>query len=292
MRNQALVAMVAAAFLASSAAAAEWTETGWGVDLVVDGATGLPEIVFHVALEYGPGRGDSRVETTWEVFAVVGGVEMGLDGVSTASFFSGEVRSIYAASPRVRVEPGGTYGARVTVRDAVNGLSHERAFQFAVPPSVPLGIPLPGWDGSEAVDLAALPDEELEELAVLHALLKRCSRSAADLPVDRFLCGDAATSAYPLSILLLPTAALDLPASPIQWVLTFSVYVYLLADPAETAGLLAQLPAFEQEFVGDVYTGPGGPILGGGKTIFVHRALWPILEEGAAELARRSPPRD
>jgi hypothetical protein len=287
MRTQLVAAGAVLALVCLAAWGAEWKETDWGADIVLDAGTGLPAVVFHVALEYTSASGSSPVDTLWEVFAIVGGSEIPVDGISSTSIRSGETARIYAASPRVPIEPGNRYGARVTITDPSISRPYERAFDFLAPAAVPFGIPLTGWDGSEVVDLSGLPDEELEELVLLHDLLDGYARAAGGLSVDAFLRGDAATAAYPLSLLLLPTANVDTSGSPISIFVVWNLYVYTLSAPNEAAGVLSQLEQFGQEFVGDVFTGPGSPILGGGKAIFVQDAVRTILDASVVELGNR-----
>lgn len=287
MRRQPVIAGAVLVLTCLGAWGAEWTETDWGADVVLDAGTGLPAVVFHVALEYTSASGSSPVDTSWEVFAIVDGSEIPLDGISSTSIRSGEMTRIYAASPRVLIEPGKRYGARVTITDPSLNRPYERTFDFLAPAAVPFGIRLTGWDGSEVVDLSGLPDEELEELVLLHDLLDGYTRAAGGLSVDEFLRGDAATATYPLSLLLLPTADVNTSGSSISIFVVWNLYVYTLSTPNEAAGVLSQLEQFGQEFVGDVYTGEGSPILGGGKTVFVQDAVWPILEASVAELGDR-----
>jgi len=282
-----MIAAAALVLVATAVFGTEWEEIGWGADVVLDAKSGLPAVVFHAALEYTSAVGRYEVETLWEVFAVVDGVEAPLDGISTTSIRTGDVRGIYAASPRVPIEAGGRYRARLILRDPANDLCYERAFDFVAPAAVPFGIRLSGWDGAEPVELSELPDEELEELVLLHDLLEGYASSIDDTSIEEFLRGPAATSAYPVSLLLLPTADIGTSGAPIRIFVVLNLYVYTLLVPDEAAGVLDQLGQFRQDFVGDVFTGAGSPILGGGKTVFVHDAVWPVLEASVAEHAER-----
>jgi hypothetical protein len=269
------------------AVAADWQETDWGADVVVDAKTGRAAVVFHLTLQVEATDGGYEISASWNVFAVVDGAQVPFDGMSALSIRTGEVREIFVSSPRMPIEAGERYGATVVVRDSINDLTHRRTFDFLAPAAVPCGILLTGWDGSEPIDLSGLPDEELEELVLLHDLLDRCTRTASDVSVERFLRGDAATSAYPLSVLLLPTTDLDLSRLPMRIVVVPNLFVYTLSAFADAAGVLAQLMQFDQEFVGDVYSGAGSSILGGGKTIFVQDTVWNVLEASATGLGTR-----
>ena len=287
MNIRLLVAGAALTLVCFGALGAEWEETDWGANVVLDYKTGLPAVVFHVALEYTSTPDSYHIETSWEVFAIVDGLEVPLDGFSRTSIRSGEVRRVYSASPPVLIEPGEQYGARVTMTDPVHDLSYERTFDFLAPPAVPFGIRLTGWDGSGDVDLSDLPDEELEELVLLQDLLSGYTRVADGVSVEGFLRGDAATGVYPLSLLLLPTVDIDTSGTPMRIYVILNLYVYTLSAPGEVAGVLDQLDQFMQEFVGDVYTGTGSSILGGGQTVFVQDSVWSILEASVGELGDR-----
>ena len=282
MRTRTIVVAAALTLTCLAVCATEWEETDWGTEIVVDARTGLPAVVFYVSLEV-PAPPDGRpISTSWEVYEVVGGVEVALGGFSRTAIRSGESTRIYAASPAVPIVAGGRYGGRITITDADSISVHARTFDFTAPAALPFGIRLPGWDGSENVDLGELPDEELEELVLLHDLLGRYEKGAERLTVDAFLRGDAATSAYPLSLLILPTAQIDTSDVPITMFVVLTLYVYTLTDPGEVAGVRGQIDPFEQEMIGAVYAGAGDTILGGGVTIFVQDSVWALLDAAAA----------
>jgi hypothetical protein len=285
--RQRLISAAIVLVLIGIGAGAAWEETDWGHEIVVDAATGLPAIVFFAEFEADEVSSGVPISTAWEVFAVVGGNEVPLGGASRTAIRSGETTALYAASPAVVIEAGGRYGARLTILQPGGSPIVARTFDVVAPDALPFGIRLTGWDGSETVDLSRLPDEELEELVLLHDLLKRYTEDAEDVEVGAFLRGEATTSDYPLSLLVLPTAEIDASEAPIALFVILNLYVYTLSDPAEAAGVRAQLGQFEQELIGSVYTGPGSTILGGGVTIFVQEAVWPVLEAAAAELATR-----
>jgi hypothetical protein len=288
MHTRSIVAGAALALVCVvGALTAEWEETDWGSNVVLDYKTGLPAVVFHVTLEYTSASDSYHLSTSWDVFAIVDGSEVPLDGFSRSSIRSGDVRRVYSASPPVLIESGRQYGARVTIADSVHDLSYERIFEFLAPPTLPFGIRLSGWDGSEEIDLSELPDEELEELVLLHELLDGYSRATDDVSLEAFLLGDAAASAYPLSLLLLPSLDIDTSGTPLRIFVVLSLYVYTLSGPSDVAGLLDQLEQFMQEFIGDVYAGAGSAILGGGKTVFVHHVVRSILEAAVVEQENR-----
>jgi hypothetical protein len=274
MHTRSIVAGAALALVCVvGALTAEWEETDWGSNVVLDYKTGLPAVVFHVTLEYTSASDSYHLSTSWDVFAIVDGSEVPLDGFSRSSIRSGDVRRVYSASPPVLIESGRQYGARVTIADSVHDLSYERIFEFLAPPTLPFGI--------------RLPDEELEELVLLHELLDGYSRATDDVSLEAFLLGDAAASAYPLSLLLLPSLDIDTSGTPLRIFVVLSLYVYTLSGPSDVAGLLDQLEQFMQEFIGDVYAGAGSAILGGGKTVFVHHVVRSILEAAVVEQENR-----
>ena len=286
MRHRMLSAIVVLV-LVSCAARAAWVETDWGHEIVVDAKTGLPAVVFFAEFEADEASAGTPISTSWEVYAIVGGVEVPLDGASRTAIRSGESRVLYAASPPVPIEAGGRYGARLGILEAGGSPIVGRTFDVVAPDALPFGIRLAGWDGSETADLRELPDEELEELVLLRDLLERYRVSVEAVEIEAFLRGDAATSEYPLSLLLLPTAAVDTSEVPIALFVVLNLYVYTLSGPAEAAGVREQLDQFDQGLIGAVYTGSGSEILGGGVTIFVHDAVMPVLEAAAAERRAR-----
>jgi len=287
MRGRALIAGVAAVLVCVGAVAGEWEEDDRGPQILLDPASGLPAVVFHVTLEYTTTPDAQRVDTSWVVYELVDGVEVPIDGFSHTSIRSGPVRRIHSTSPLVQIEAGSRYGARMRIVDPVNDLSYERTFNFVAPPALPFGIRLAGWDASEDIDLTELPDEELEELVLLHDLLGGYSVGSEGTALEAFLRAEASTSEYPLSLLLLPVADIDPSAAPIRIYAIRNVYVYTLSGPDERAGVLDQLETFNQPFLGAIYVGGGRSILGGGKTVFVHDAVPAILDAAAAELSAR-----
>lgn len=289
MGKQSIGAVTLVVIACLGAWAAEWTETDSGADIVVDAGTGLPAVVFHVSLEVDAPLTALHVGTSWEVFAFVDGRAVPIEGASTTSVRTGESHGIYTASPRVLIEPGGRYEARVEISDPANDLAYERTFEFVAPTAVPFGIRLEGWDGSDEVDLSRLPDEELEELVLLHDLLGSYRETARGVEARSFLQGDGQTSEYPLSLLLLPTVAIDTSGSraPIEFSVVFSLYVYALSAPGEASGVASQIRQFDQDLVGTVFAGSGSAILGGGRTIFVHDRARQILDAASVELAAR-----
>lgn len=170
----------------------EWEEVGWGSDVVLDSNTGLPAIVFSATVAYSESPGNYRLEGGWEVYATINGSQVPVDVAPTTSRISGSTLTIISATSQIPIEAGNTYRATLSLQDTVNGLSYERTFSYSPDEILPIGISLRGWDGAEDVDLSQLPDEELEQLAVLHDLLKRYTQYPVEKTAVSFLREDAA----------------------------------------------------------------------------------------------------
>ncbi len=175
------------------ALAIEWKEIDWGTEVVLDSSTGLPAIVFYVGIQYSEFPTSMTFEGDWEAYEIVNGQRISLRITPTSSFIRATQPRIYTSTSQIPIEPGKQYGATVVLRDAANNLSYERTFTYGGgDASLPYGIALSGWNGSDDVDLSRLPDEELEELAILHDELKRFTQSPDVQLVASFLRGDAA----------------------------------------------------------------------------------------------------
>jgi len=287
MRIRAIAILAVLVSIGLGLSAADWDETDWGNEIVVDAKTGLPAVVFFVSLEVSLPPDERLINTSWEVYRIVDGTEVPLDGASRTGIRSGDPITMYAASPPVTIEAGQRYGARMTITAADGAVVHMRTFDFTAPTALPFGIRLTGWDGTSEIALTKLPDEELEELALLHDLLAGYSKDAEAVNLDVFLRGNATTAAYPLSLLVLPTVDIETSSGPITMYVIRSLYIYMLSDPAEADGVRGQLLQFEQDLIGTVYTGSGREILGGGATLFVQDTVWPVLEAAAEEQRAR-----
>jgi hypothetical protein len=174
------------------AVAVEWEEVSWGADVVLNTETGLPAIVFSASVEYSEFPSSYYLDGGWEVYAVVNGTQVPIEGAPTTSFVRGGTLTITSATSQIPIEAGKTYGARFLLQDTVNDLSYQRSFTYSPTEILPIGISLRGWDGSEDVDLSELPDEELEQLVLLNNLLKRYKQSSIEKTVVSFLREDAA----------------------------------------------------------------------------------------------------
>ena len=85
------------------------------------------------------------------------------------------------------------HGARVWIDDLENDLSHERTYTYLAPQSLPIGLRLIGWDGSEDADLSGMPDEEMEELALLQRAVASYKVIAEDVSISSLFPQYAAT---------------------------------------------------------------------------------------------------
>lgn len=192
-RKLIVLAVVLAAWSIIGAAALEWEEIDWGTDVVLNTSTGLPAVVFYATIEYSGSPNSYDFEGGWEAYEIVNGQQVPLDISPTSAFLRGDNLRIYTATSQIPIEEGKSYGARLALEDTVNNLTYERTFSYNPGgQTLPYGISLKGWDGSEDIDLSKLPDEELEELVVLHNQLKRFTRSPDPQKLVPFLSGDAA----------------------------------------------------------------------------------------------------
>lgn len=173
-------------------AALEWEEVDWGSEVVLNSSTGLPAIVFYVTIEYSEKPTSYDFEGGWEAYEIIGSTRELLDIAPTSTFFRGETVTIYSATSQIPIQAGRTYGATLALVDTVNNLTYERSITYTARDLLPYGISLRGWGGSiDEIDLSSLPDEELEELALLYDQLKRWATSPEDQTVEAFLRGDA-----------------------------------------------------------------------------------------------------
>ena len=193
MRKRVIVLIATLIVLSVGAVAVEWEETDRGTDVVLNSGTGLPAVVFYVTVEYSEIPANYHLNSEWEIYEVAGGVHVPIEGATTTEMVRGETLTVTAATFQVPVETGKTYGAKLSIRDTVNGLFHERTFTYSPADVLPIGISLRGWDGSlETIDLGELPDEELEELALLYDMLDGCKQYPVEKTVVSFLREDAA----------------------------------------------------------------------------------------------------
>ncbi len=211
-----IIALAVALLLVGSLAALaiEWKVIDSGADVVVDSKTGLPAVVFHVAVEYSEVPVSTDMSGNWEAFKYVNGTKVPIRITPSTAVLRGDVWRIYTTTSHIVTEEGVRYEATVTLADDANGLSYIHTFNFTASGASPYGIALRGWDGSENIDLSELPDEELEELVLLHNLLSGYIQSPIVQTVKAFLRGDAA--AKPDTAVLLNGALDDEEAEEID----------------------------------------------------------------------------
>ncbi|MBU0595974.1 hypothetical protein KJ567_04740 [Candidatus Bipolaricaulota bacterium] len=272
----------------------EWSEFQAFPAVTTDPVTGAPSLIFSLGLAYDERPSAMRIRTSWEVYVVENGERVLLESYARTSPEMRGAGNVYAASPRVTIEAGGRYLATVVIEDLVNDLTHEHVFDFLAPLSLPLGIHFEGSDGSEALDLTGLPDEELEELVLLYRLLVADYELTAEgVELSAMLSDHSGLEeSYPMAALLIPSNGLSSEIGPEDAPITVTVaqvlYVYSIPSSEGVDGFEGQVEDFGRDFVGMVYAGPGGDGLGAGKIVFIHEPAWLVLEAAAAEYARRT----
>ncbi len=293
MRRRMTVAILMILVASLSAVAVEWEEIDWSATVVSDYKTGLPAIIFNTGLAYDVIPEMMKLRIIWEVFSVEGGVETMLYEYTKTTVRTRAARRIYAASQSVRIEAGMHYGARVWIEDLENNLFHERSYTYFAPQSLPVGLRLVGWDGTEEADLTGMPDEELEELVLLQRAIASYEVLAEDVSISSLFSQYAAVDDnYPVSVILLPETGVNnnwgSESQPITVTFGLTVLTFSIPSLDAKAGFQQQLSQYEQTFTGTVYAGSGGDGMGEGTVVFVHDAMNVILDAAVAELATRS----
>ena len=292
--KQRLVLMVLMTLASSlSVVAVEWEEIEWTATVVSDYKTGFPAIVFNTGLIYEEVPEMMKLRITWEVFAVDGSTETMLYEYTKITRLRDAAERIYSASQSVLIEAGKSYGARVWIDDLENDLSYERTYTYFAPQSLPIGLRLVGWDGTEEADLAAMPDEELEELVLLARAIAAYEVIAEDVSISSLFSQYAATDEdYPVSVILLPETGVDnnwgSESQPITVTFGLTVLVFSVPSSDAKAGFQQQLSQYNQTFTGTVLAGSPGDGFGEGVVVFLHDAMGVILDAAVAELAERS----
>jgi hypothetical protein len=191
MQRGVIASVVILVAFSIGAVAVEWEEVSWGADVVLNTGTGLPAVVFYATVEYSEFPSSYHLEGGWEIYAIINGTQVPIEGAPTTAFLRGGTLRIYSATSQIPIEAGKMYGARLSLQDTVNDLSYQRTFSYSPAEVLPIGISLRGWDGSEDIDLSELPDEELEQLFLLHDLLEGYKQSPVEKTVVSFLREDA-----------------------------------------------------------------------------------------------------
>ena len=292
--NRTRILAVVCLLLASSVAvlAVEWTETNSYAALTTDPFTGAPAVVFSLSLAYDAAPSDARIHVSWKVYRVEGGSQTLIEEYARTSNPGGGVSNLHLASPPAVIEGGGQYRATVEIEDLVNGLTFAKTLSYSSPVTLPIGLHLVGWDGSEVIDLSELPDEELEELVMLHRLYGRgyeLEGEAVDLD-DLFRDFVPDDESYPVIVLLIPslTAEVGSTAGPITITVSHILYMFTVPTADDVAGFRSQVEAYAQDTTGAVYVGPGGDGFGEGVVVFLQDGVWPVLEAATDEHQTRS----
>ncbi len=279
-------------FSALAASAAAWKEVRWSADLAVHPRTGEPAVYFSVILQYDPLPHRVDLSVSWAVYALVDGREVAVDSLASSSAEDASIGKLYLMSPPVPVEPGKAYGAHLIVQDKANNLTYRRDFQYLAPLVVPIGLHLQGWDGSSAIDLTGVADEELEDLVTIYNHLKTYVQTASEQALEAFLTAPLPPEdAYPAVVLLVPTAGLSTNLGGATGVtLTVAQVFTMYAVPSADAVLAfrAQVAAFAQPILGAAYVGNGDLGTLTGKRVFVDKTAWAVLQAAAGEWAQRT----
>ncbi len=196
-------------------------------------------------------------------------------------------------SPPMPIEPGKAYGAHLVVEDRANGFTYRKDFQYLAPLVVPLGIRLEGWDGSSAVDLTGVADEELEDLVTLYTHLKTYVQTASDIALETFLSPSMATvQTYPAVVMVVPNAGLSTTYGGNTHGVTLTVgqafVLYVVPSANELAALRTQVTAFDRPILGDVYLGPGDLGSVTALCVYIDDVAWDVLKAASAEWAKRT----
>ncbi len=292
MKRRTIVLAIAASILAGVVAAGSWDELSWSAGLAVDPGTGSPAAYFSVVLEYDARPETATLSISWSLYALADGREIPVDSlVSTRTLDPGPGR-LYLMSPPLPVEPGKTYGAHLVVQDTANDLTHRRDFRYLAPLVVPVGLHLEGWDGTSAVDLTGVPDEELEELAMITNHLKTYVQTASEQTLDAFLAASLPPEqAYPKVVILIPTAGLSTTYGGAQGVsLTVGQFfvLYVLPSADAIAALRAQVADFDHPITGAAYVGSGDLGIVTATHAFIDQAAWAVLQAASLEWSRRT----
>ena len=280
--------------LGVAAFSAEWMEIQASSAVAADPTTGAPSVSFSLNLPYDEAPDRMQIRAAWEIYVWEDGDQIPLDSYTRTSVETRGMIGFYVGSSPVLIETGKRYVAKVVVDDLVNGLHYEHVFDFLAPLSLPIGIHFEGDDGEEERDLTSLPDEELEELVLLYRLLVAEYELAAEgVALDSMSADYAGDEAnFPMAVLLIPTEGLStelgLENSPISVTVAQMLYVYSIPSADAIGGFEDQVDQFQRDFVGFIYTGPGGEGLGAGRVIFLHEPVWSLLEDVSAEYAGRT----
>ncbi len=274
------------------AAAASLKEVETSADLAVDPKTGNPAVYFNAVLEYDPRPEQADLSFSWTLYVLEGGREETVSSTSRTSEQDPAPGKVYLMSPALLVEPGKTYGAHLVLQDSANGFSYRKDFRYLAPLVVPIGLRLEGWDGSSAVDLTGVADEELEELVTIYNHVKTYEQTASEVELTMFLSASfAPVQTYPAVVMVVPNAGLSTTYGGTQGVtLTVGQFfvMYVLPSANELGALRAQVAGFERTISGAVYLGGGDLGTVTAVCAYIDEIAWFVLQAASAEWAKRA----
>ncbi len=275
-----------------AASAVTWEEVRTSTDLATDPRTGDPAVYFSVILQYDPVPARLDLSVSWSVYELVDGQEVPGGSLASSAARDASVGRLYLMSPAMPVESGRTYGAHLAVTDSANSLSYRKDFRYLAPLVVPMGLRLTGWDGSSAIDLTGVEDEELEDLVTIYNHLTSYQQTASEQALEAFLAAPLpAEDAFPAVVMLVPTAGLSANLGGAHGI-TFTVgqvfTIYVVPSSDAVPALRTQIAAFDQPIVGAAYVGSGdlGPVTA--RHAFIDKTGWAVLQAAAAEWAKRT----
>jgi hypothetical protein len=278
-----------------------WEEVDAGVQQRVNPRSGETEFRFYVALEYAEGVPCPQLTYHWQVFAVEAGEDVLLyEDQWEARWRSCQNRivGVSSAPPEyVQSVPGARFKAKVVIEDLGNDLRYEKMLDYTVPVSVPVGIGVYAMVEEDVVmgyDLSSVSDADLESLVrILNFLEDELIQTASETAFGEFFPTYVTPDAlYPAEIIVLPSLPQLVGEGATGGGFTVSYNRILLTYPVPSAdaegGVIEQVLDLEEEFVGDVllYEGdPTDPLVP--VVVFVHDAVWEVLEAAKDELAGR-----
>lgn len=295
------VTLGTALFLSLAACGIGWSEMEAGPSLRVVPTTGDVVLGFFLWLKYDSPPACTELVTQWTIFLLGDGTrEVLVDETRPPRKSCVGLKAVSTFSSLVTPLPGAQYEAHVFVEDRVNRLSYERTFSYIAPLSLPAGIVLKAKDG-EILDLSAVDDRELEQMAGLYDLFSTAyTKDETQVSVADFFAGQAASpEAFPawVFVVVAPAPTLDfgglnLPiVAPPNVKLAYDriLYIYVVPSIDAVSGLLDQLAEFETEFLGQILVNTGTPSTTEPAAVYLHAAAWEILEMAKEEYGRRHP---
>jgi hypothetical protein len=299
MRKVALGLLVVSLIAGGVAAAGvSWREKGYAVQPQIDSRTGQMEVGFVVTLEYDRSPACVEFKISWKIALVSGGreEEIATDSRSRKRNCVCCISTYATLSPFIVPVPGSQYRARLHLEDAANALVFDRTIDYVAPLSLPTGITLnvtTPTGTTHGVDLSAVPDEELEELAAYSTLLSTSyvQTASAVAVSDFYMTYAGAAGSFPAWTIVVasvgPTSLLTGSGLTIAASYNGLFLVYPLASSSAVQAVKEQLAQFGQLFAGLVFVKKGEPDGQNPLTVFVSDRAWEILQAAAAEQKKR-----